>query len=52
MSANLFAACLLIGLTIMAAGVAWRFAAADGVIAFGAGFIVLAFLTLRVMGRQ
>jgi hypothetical protein len=52
MSAKIFSGCLVVGLALLTAGVAWRFSIAVGLIACGAGTIVLTFLTLLVAGRR
>jgi hypothetical protein len=51
-SAKVFSACLVVGLALTTAGVAWCFSPAVGLITCGTGVIVLTFLTLKVAGRS
>jgi hypothetical protein len=50
-SAKVFSACLVVGLALITAGVAWRFSLATALITCGTGVLVLTFLTLKVAGR-
>lgn len=51
MTPAIFSTSLLVGLGLLAGGVAWRFSIADALIVSGIGVIVLTFLVLKAAGR-